>query len=61
MNDDAPLLALFFVGTVIGFGLGMFVWTATANNSWEAAAIKHGAAHYHPTTGKFTWNAEVKP
>ena len=26
---------------------------------WEAACIKHGAAHYDPKTSRFTWNDET--
>lgn len=24
-------------------------------NRWQKEAIQHGAAYYHPDTGKFTW------
>ncbi len=61
MNDNASIMAALFAGIVIGFIVGLLVFPPLVNNTWEAAVIKHDAAHYDPKTGAFTWNAEAKP
>ena len=41
---------------LLGFWTSYFIY----DYSWKHNAVKHGAAHYEATTGKFTWNNEVK-
>jgi hypothetical protein len=41
---------------LLGFWTSYFIY----DSSWKHDAVKHGSAHYEATTGKFTWNNEVK-
>ena len=46
-----------FLTTSIVLLINLVIWmtNATFDIHWQAQAIEHGAAYYHPTSGEFTW------
>lgn len=45
----------FFAGAAMVVIISSVVFWATVDN-WKDSAVKHGAAHYNQTTGKWQWN-----
>ena len=58
MIDDkvcaAVCLCTLFFGAIFGFITGAGI----ERENYRAAAIKHGAAEYHPQTGHFRWKGD---
>lgn len=55
MRDNA--VSAFLTGIVVGIILAGLATVIIVSNFGvsKCDAIKHGAAYYHPETGKFTW------
>ena len=56
-------LGLFLIGLAIGFAFGSGVTSADHQiimDRYNLRAIESGDAQYHPTTGKFMFNGELK-
>lgn len=63
MNSDAGDLMIFLLGCLIGGTVGGCTINEI-NKEWmgftHERAIESGDAQYHPTTGKFMFNGELK-
>lgn len=60
MHSDGTVGFAVFAGFVTGICFAfMTVYScATPTRTWQAEAIKHGAAQYNVITGKFEWKEE---
>lgn len=60
MNKDFDYSTLAGAASGVIFILGMLLGNYVAREEYERNAIRHGAAHYHPETGEFVWNNQIK-
>ncbi len=38
----------------------LFIVGMAADEGWRRSAVRHGAAHYDATSGRFKWNDEAQ-
>jgi hypothetical protein len=60
MSEYAIVIAISAISTIVGVTIGLFIGSSGVAKDGEKAAIQHGAAHYDPKSGEFTWNDEGK-
>jgi hypothetical protein len=58
-NTDglSEMIAAAFAG-LFGFVAGAMIAGSWVDVSWQKSAVKHGAAEYNQTSGKWQWKAE---